>query len=248
MADLHSIAHELYGLPLGEFIETRDAWATTERDGGDAPLAKDVRALRKPSVTAWAVNLLARSRPELLEELVGLGDQLRQAQASSDGARMRSLDQERRRLMTEIAAEAAAVAEQHDQPLSPAAAVRGGRDHEGSACRPGRGACRARRDVGGRPVGTRTGRGRPERHGGDRAGQVSQEGRALPRHARSGDDGAAEIAAARKAVTAAGREATAAGKAAATARAKLDNAEEQSSDLERQLADLTLRSRSWRND
>src|SRR3954454_24289275 len=64
MADLHSIAHDLYGLPPAEFIQTRDAWATTERDGGDVELAKNVRALRKPNATAWAVNMLARSQPD----------------------------------------------------------------------------------------------------------------------------------------------------------------------------------------
>ncbi|MDX6277009.1 MAG: hypothetical protein QOJ72_1137 [Nocardioidaceae bacterium] len=237
MADLHSIAHELYGLPLAEFIETRDAWATTERDGGDTSLAKDVRALRKPSVTAWAVNLLARSRPELLEELVDLGDQLREAQASSDGARMRSLDQERRRLMTEIATEAAAVAEQHDQSLSPAAAS--GVDETMKAALADSDAGRAVLD--GMLV---AGLSAPGLGAVDLSDTVAIEPARSPsrpapsRKTAQPDAGAAEVAAARKAVTAASREATAAGKAAATARAKLDNAEEQSSDLERQLADL----------
>jgi valyl-tRNA synthetase len=238
MADLHSIAHELYGLPLAEFIETRDAWAATERKGGDEQLAKDVRALRKPNATAWAVNLIARTVPDLLEELVDLGDQLRQAQASSDGARMRSLDQDRRRLMARVSDEAAAVAEQHDQSFSQSAAS--GVDETMKAALADPDAGRAVLD--GMLV---AGLSAPGLGSVDLSDTVAIDpARARKRPApskdtQSGDDSAATIAAARRAVTAAGRDANAAGKAAATARAKLDNAEEQSSDLERQVEDLT---------
>lgn len=242
MADLHSIAHELYGLPLSEFIETRDAWAATEREGGDAQLAKDVRALRKPTATAWAVNLLARGVPDLLEELVELGDQLREAQARSDGTRMRSLDQDRRRLMAQVSDEVVAVAEQHDQSLSAAAVA--GVDETMKAALADPAAGRAVLD--GMLV---TGLSAPGLGAVDLSDTVAIEPAPRRRPATSREredtkrderkDAAAEITAARKEVAAAGREATAAGKAAATARAKLDNAEEQKEDLERQLADLT---------
>jgi len=232
MADLHSIAHELYGLPLAEFIQTRDAWAATERDGGDAQLAKDVRALRKPSATAWAVNMLARSQPELLEELVELGIQLRRAQAASDGAHMRSLDQDRRRLMARVAAEAVALAEQHDQPLGPAAVA--ALDETMKAALADRDAGRAVLD--GMLV---AGLSAPGLGAVDLSDTVAIEPAPSQGHPSPERGQGAEIVAARKAVTAASREATAAGKTSVTARAKLDAAVQQQTDLERQRADLT---------
>lgn len=231
MANLHSIAHELYGLPLAEFTQTRDAWATTERDGGDAQLAKEVRALRKPSTTAWAVNMLARSQPDLLEELVELGAQLRQAQSASDGARMRSLDQDRRRLMARMAAEAVTVAELHDQPLGSAASA--GLDETMKAALADREAGRAVLD--GMLV---TGLSAPGLGAVDLSDTVAIEPTPSLKRPPGETDDSAEIAAAHKAVATAGREATAAGKAAATARAKLDNAIEQLADLDQQRADL----------
>ena len=232
MADLHSIAHELYGLPLAEFISTRDAWAAAERDGGDARLAKDVRTLRKPSATAWAVNMLARSQPDLLEELVELGTQLRRAQAASDGTRMRSLDQDRRRLMARVAAEAVALAEQHDQPLGPAAVA--GLDETMKAALADREAGRAVLD--GMLV---NGLSAPGLGAVDLSDTVAIEPAPSHEHSSPERGHGAEIAAAHRAVTAASHEATAAGKAAATARAKLDAAVQQQTDIEQQRADLT---------
>ena len=51
MADLRSIARELYGRPLTEFIAARKQAAD---DAGDKELAKQVKELRKPSAGAWA--------------------------------------------------------------------------------------------------------------------------------------------------------------------------------------------------
>jgi hypothetical protein len=71
---------ELYGLPLDEFTSARDALAKRLRAGGERKLAKQVKALRKPSVTAWAVNRVRRREPERVEELLDAGARLREAQ------------------------------------------------------------------------------------------------------------------------------------------------------------------------
>ncbi len=231
MADLHSIAHELYGLPIAEFIQTRDAWAATERYGGDALLAKHLRALRKPSTTAWVLNRLARSQPDLLEEVVELGAQLRQAQARADGERMRSLDSDRRRLMVRVAAEAAAVAEQHDQSLGSAAAD--GIDETIKAALADPNAGRAMLD--GMLV---TGLSAPGLGAVDLTDAIAIESEPARTGPARDDNLPAEMAAARKSVTVAGRGAVAAARAAATARAKLDTAVERQSDLRRQFTDL----------
>src|SRR4051794_27403411 len=57
------IAEELYGAPLDEFIARRDARAKELRRGGDRAAADAVKKLRKPSVSAAAVDRLARGAP-----------------------------------------------------------------------------------------------------------------------------------------------------------------------------------------
>lgn len=120
MADLRSIARDLYGRPLPEFIGARKEAA----DGaGDKELAKQVKALRKPSAAAWAVNALARDRAELVEEVVELGEQLRDAQADADGSRTRLLDRARRDLTRQALDEAAGLAQAAGGTLSDQAAA-----------------------------------------------------------------------------------------------------------------------------
>jgi hypothetical protein len=70
----------LYDLPLEEFVGARDALAKRLRQAGDRERAAAVKALRKPSVTAWAANRLARGERDLVDELLAAGDALRAAQ------------------------------------------------------------------------------------------------------------------------------------------------------------------------
>jgi hypothetical protein len=44
-----------------------------------------VKALRKPSVAAWVVNLLVRREAEQVEQVLGVGEALREAQAGMSG-------------------------------------------------------------------------------------------------------------------------------------------------------------------
>ena len=120
MADLRSIARDLYGQPLSEFIAARKEAAD---NAGDKELSKKVKALRKPSAAAWAVNALAREREELIEEVVELGEQLRDAQADSDGSRTRLLDRARRDLTTQALGEASTLAKDSGGTLSAQAAA-----------------------------------------------------------------------------------------------------------------------------
>ena len=120
MADLRSIAQELYARPLSEFIAARTAAA----DGaGDKGLAKQVKELRKPSAAAWAVNALAREQADLIEEVVELGEQLRDAQSDSDGSRTRLLDRARRDLTRQALDEAAQLVTASGGTLSAQAAA-----------------------------------------------------------------------------------------------------------------------------
>ena len=70
---------ELYQAPLDEFVGTRNRLAATLKKEGAADLAKAVKALRKPSPPAWAVNQLYWKRRELFSALVAAGDRSRRA-------------------------------------------------------------------------------------------------------------------------------------------------------------------------
>jgi hypothetical protein len=56
------VADDLYALPPGEFTRARDERAKGLRKEGRRDEADEVKALRKPTVAAWALNQLARQR------------------------------------------------------------------------------------------------------------------------------------------------------------------------------------------
>jgi hypothetical protein len=92
------IADELYGLAPEEFTQARDEAA---RDAGDPAVRKAVKALRRPTVSAHAVNRLARERSDTLDELLALGDELRAAM-TGQGGDVRHLTERRRELVSDL--------------------------------------------------------------------------------------------------------------------------------------------------
>jgi hypothetical protein len=70
----------LFGLPLGEFTSARNALARQLKNEGEAGAADEVRALEKPSVSAWTINQLSRHQPGAVRELLSAGDAVRNAQ------------------------------------------------------------------------------------------------------------------------------------------------------------------------
>ena len=74
------MADDLYALPPGEFTRARDERAKALRKDGRREEADAVKALRKPTVAAWALNQLARRRSEDVERLLAAGERLRAAQ------------------------------------------------------------------------------------------------------------------------------------------------------------------------
>jgi hypothetical protein len=70
----------LYGLPLEEFIPARDALAKELRDSGRRGEATAIKALKKPTVAAWAANQAVRSQPRAARDLWEAGDALAAAQ------------------------------------------------------------------------------------------------------------------------------------------------------------------------
>lgn len=100
------------GAPEG-FVAARDALAAALRDAGRADDATAVKALRKPTVVAWALNQLVVRDPAGVQALVDAGAEVRAAQqaalSSKRGAteRLRSAGTARRGAVTTLAAVAA---------------------------------------------------------------------------------------------------------------------------------------------
>jgi hypothetical protein len=83
---------DLYGLPLEEFTPARDALAKELKAAGRKDEAAEVKALRKPTLAAWALNRAARDHPDAVERLRAVGADLRAAQdeaLSGDARRLR---------------------------------------------------------------------------------------------------------------------------------------------------------------
>jgi hypothetical protein len=105
---------ELYALPPGDFTSARDARVKELRADGDRDAAAAVKALRRPTVAAWALNQLARSRAEDVERLLDAGVRLRSAQEELLGGGDRAAFQEaataERDLVADLTADATTLA------------------------------------------------------------------------------------------------------------------------------------------
>lgn len=117
--ELLSIADKLYALGLAEFTPARDAKAK-ELKGTD--LAPRVKALKKPSLAAWVVNLLVRHETEQVEQVLTVGAALREAQAAMSGDDLRALTRQRRQLTAAVTTRARALAREHGQKVTEAVA------------------------------------------------------------------------------------------------------------------------------
>jgi len=99
-------AQELYRLPPEAFVAARDAAAEQRRADGDREGAAALKVLRRPSLAASLVNLLAQDSPDLLGQLLDLGPALAQAQTGHDAAALRELGRQRRALVDAVTATA----------------------------------------------------------------------------------------------------------------------------------------------
>ncbi|WP_431791776.1 transposase [Microbacterium paraoxydans] len=104
---LDDIAAALYAGPPEEFTTARNARA---KDLDDRALAAEVKALRKPAVAAWVVNVFAQERAAQLGEALALAAELREAQEDLDAAALAKLGRERRALTRRLAETAADLA------------------------------------------------------------------------------------------------------------------------------------------
>ena len=109
MADpLLEIADDLYALPLADFTPARDALAKEHK--ADKALAASIKGLRKASVAAWVVNLLVRRDPDQVDQVLAVGEALRDAQDNLDATQLREFTKQRRQLTASVTTAARRVA------------------------------------------------------------------------------------------------------------------------------------------
>ena len=108
--DLDSVADELYRASPDEFVERRKQQAAAARAAKDRDLAKAVLALRRPTRSAWLVNLLAHAAPTEVSALLELGTALADAQRRGSGPDLRELSRQRHTTIEALTRQAVSLA------------------------------------------------------------------------------------------------------------------------------------------
>lgn len=107
MAEGDDVVDGLYELDPNDFVAARNDLVKRLKKEGDKARAAEVTTLKRPTPAAWAVNQLARRHRDELEELVRLGEALRDAQdralAGDDPGDMRQAGRARRDAVARLA-------------------------------------------------------------------------------------------------------------------------------------------------
>ena len=112
----------LFKLPLADFTNARNALAAQLKKNGRGDEAADVKALGKPSVSAWAVNQLYWNHREAFDKLIASGERFHKAQSARGGAKvgdMRAALDARRVALTKLSELATGVLRQAGHNPSP---------------------------------------------------------------------------------------------------------------------------------
>src|SRR5216117_3367939 len=92
----------LFKLPLTEFVGARKALAARLKQYGFVSEAEGVKALAKPSISAWTVNQLYWGDREAFDELIATGQRFRKAQTSGKMVNMREALDARREALSHL--------------------------------------------------------------------------------------------------------------------------------------------------
>ncbi|MDT0569125.1 hypothetical protein RM704_16870 [Streptomyces sp. DSM 3412] len=109
---------ELYVTPPPGFVSRREGLAAEARAARRTADARRIRAARRPSLAAWASNLLLRSRPEETRAFLDLGRALRDAFQSLDAEGIKELSERRRSVVSAMSRQAAELAAEAGHRLS----------------------------------------------------------------------------------------------------------------------------------
>jgi hypothetical protein len=114
-------ATSLFREPPESFIASRDALAGRLREEGRADDAAAVKALRKPTLLAWALNQLAARDPDGVTALADAGAELRAAQRAAvsserSAGRLKEATETRRAAVARLAVSARGVLSEAGRP------------------------------------------------------------------------------------------------------------------------------------
>jgi hypothetical protein len=101
--DLDTAANELYAISPDDFIARRQQLVAEARQASDRDLATQIGKLRRPTRSAWLINLLARAEAADITALLKLGVALQEAQQRMAGDELRQLSVQRRKTVDAMA-------------------------------------------------------------------------------------------------------------------------------------------------
>ncbi|WP_329334175.1 hypothetical protein OG252_05520 [Streptomyces sp. NBC_01352] len=119
--DVEAVLDELYATPPPGFVGRREELASAARTAGHAEDARLIHAARRPTLAAWAANLLLRSQPEESRRFLELGRALREAYQTLDAEGVKELSAQRRRVVAALSRQAAQLARDAGHGLSDSA-------------------------------------------------------------------------------------------------------------------------------
>jgi hypothetical protein len=86
-SDFEQEIDELYALSPAEFVSARNELAKRAREEGEKALSARIKELRKPSISVWVVNQVARERELDVQRLLKAGERLAKAQRELVGGK-----------------------------------------------------------------------------------------------------------------------------------------------------------------
>ncbi|MBT2458806.1 hypothetical protein [Streptomyces sp. ISL-86] len=116
--DVDEVIESLYGLSPARFTAARDEAAARVKAEGDPAGAKRIAGQRRPTLAAWASNMLVRAKPDEVGQFLQLGQALRTAHRSLDGDQLRDLSHQQHVVIGALAREAHRLAEEAGTPVS----------------------------------------------------------------------------------------------------------------------------------
>lgn len=119
--DVERLLDELYATPPSGFVARREQLAAEAKRDGRGDEARRIHAARRPTLAAWAANVLLRSQPQESGRFLELGRALREAYRSLDADGIRELSEQRRSVVSALSRQAAELAREAGHPLSGAA-------------------------------------------------------------------------------------------------------------------------------
>ncbi|MET7477520.1 hypothetical protein ABZT17_24565 [Streptomyces sp. NPDC005648] len=116
--DVEAVLDELYTTAPSDFVARRETAVAAAKTAGRPDDARRIHAARRPTLAAWAANLLLRSQPEESRQFLELGQALREAYQSLDAEGLKNLSAQRRRVVTALSRQTVQLAREAGQRLS----------------------------------------------------------------------------------------------------------------------------------